>query len=638
MPRPTQPGEPGEARDPGGSARPHPTVQGGGQWQRPPQGAPGQPPRQGPPPQGQPPHQEQPQGPPQWPPWHASLGTPGQSGQQAQSGTGAPPSGPQGGDQPGPQPPTGDGDGSDSESWQDRVGDSARRAAVVGGKGVRIGARFTARFTRRAGRAADTKITDMVGGPVRKRVIVLFAAVLALSSADTAAIGAAADLIKSDLGIGNTQIGLLVAVVALAGGVGTLPMGMLADRVNRVRLLTLSVVLWAAAMVASGLAPSYEVLIYSRIALGLVVAAAGPVIASLVGDLFFPHERGRVLGFVLAGELLGTGLGFVVAGMITAVLPWRVVFFVFAVPALILARFVWRVREPQRGGQDRLEPVEPPGPKHRVKKEADERSVGERVRDAGITPTKASMTAEDPARMPIHRAVAYVLRVPSNVALIVSSALGYFFFAGLKSFGFLFIGGHFGLGNAVVAVVFVVIGAGAVLGVLFGGRVGDWLVRRGHFSGRMLVGASGYMAVPLMLPVVLVTQNLLIALPVLVAVAAALAWPNPALDSARLDVVANRMWGRAESVRTVLKTGAEALAPILFGLLSEHISGGGEPGLRWTFAIMLVPLLASGVVLFRARKHYAGDVAAAALTEERFDGGGQPAGDRPATDANGRFS
>ncbi|MGH3095688.1 MAG: MFS transporter [Streptosporangiales bacterium] len=576
-----------------------------------------------------------PQGPPpEWPPWHASHGAPGMSGQPSQSGDGAPPSGP-----PGAAPrQSAEDDGSDSENWQDRVGDSAKRAAVVGGMGVRIGARFTARFTRRAGRAADSKITDMVGGPARKRIIVLFAAVLALSSADTAAIGAAADLIKSDLGIGNTQIGLLVAVVALAGGVGTLPMGMLADRFNRVRLLTLAVVLWAAAMVASGAAPSYEWLIYSRIALGFVVAAAGPVIASLVGDLFFPHERGRVLGFVLAGELLGTGLGFVVAGMITAVLPWRAVFFVFAIPAVVLAHFVWRVREPQRGGQDRLEPVEAPGPRHRVKKEVDDRSVGERVQDAGITPTKASLTAEDPARMPIHRAVAYVLKIPSNVALIVSSALGYFFFAGLKSFGFLFIGGHFGLGNAVVAVVFVVIGAGAVLGVLFGGRVGDWLVRRGRFSGRMLVGASGYMAVPLMLPVVLVTQNLLIALPVLVAVAAALAWPNPALDSARLDVVANRMWGRAESVRTVLKTGAEALAPILFGLLSERIAGGGEPGLRWTFAIMLLPLLASGVVLFRSRKHYAGDVAAAALTEERFAGPQQRHADMPATDASGRFT
>lgn len=505
---------------------------------------------------------------------------------------------------------------------RDRFSAGARRAASVGGKGLRIGALFTARATRRAGKAADRRVTDMVGGPARKRVIVLLAGVLALSAADVAAIGAAATPLKASLSIGNGQVGLLVSVVALSGGLATIPVGMLADRMNRVRLLSVSIGLWALAMIASGLAPSYGWLVLTRVALGVVVAVAGPVIASLVGDLFFPHERGRVLGFILAGELIGTGIGYAVAGTVTAILPWRAVFFVFAVPAFLLAYWVWRLREPKRGGQDRLEPVTPQGAKHRVQKvqkEVDDRSVQERVRDAGITPTQAGVLDENPERLPIQRAIRYILRIPSNVALIVSSALGYFFFAGLKTFGILFIGSHFHMGTALVSVIFPVIGLGAILGVLFGGRLGDWLVGRGRFSGRMVVGASGYVVVAAILPIVLLTGSFAIAFPVLMLVAAALAWPNPALDSARLDVVVYRLWGRAEAVRTVLRTGAEALAPLLFGVLSDHIAGGGELGLRWTFAIMLVPLLASGVVLFRARRHYAGDVAAAAITEERFE-------------------
>lgn len=500
---------------------------------------------------------------------------------------------------------------------RERFAAGARRAASVGGKGLRVGAVFTARATRRAGRAADRRVTDMVGGPVRKRVIVLLAGVLALSAADVAAIGAAGEPLKASLSIGNGQLGLLVSVVALSGGIATIPVGMLADRVNRVRLLSVSIALWALAMIASGLAPSYTWLVYSRIVLGIVVAVAGPAIASLVGDLFFPHERGRVLGFILAGELIGTGIGYAVAGMVTAILPWRAVFFVFALPAFLLAYWVWRIREPKRGGQDRLEPVTPQGAKQQ--KAVDDRSVQDRVRQAGITPTRAGVLDENPARMPIQRAIRYVLRIPSNIALIVSSALGYFFFAGLRTFGILFIAGHFDMGTAVVSVLFPIIGSGAILGVLFGGRVGDWLIGRGRFSGRMLVGASGYVVVAAILPVVLLTNSFALAFPVLILVAAALAWPNPALDSARLDVVVHRLWGRAEAVRTVLRTGAEALAPLLFGVLSDHIAGGGELGLRWTFGIMLIPLLASGVVLFRARRHYVGDVAAAAITEERFD-------------------
>lgn len=513
-------------------------------------------------------------------------------------------------------------EGDAGPSGRGRIAAAARRAASAGGKGLRVIALLTARLTRRAGQAADRKVTDMVGGPVRKRVIVLLASVLALSAADVAAIGAAATPLKTALSIGNGQVGLLVSVVALSGGIATIPVGMLADRLNRVRLLSISVGLWALAMIASGLAPTYSWLVLTRVVLGVVVAVAGPVIASLVGDYFFPHERGRVLGFILAGELIGTGIGYAVAGMVTAILPWRAVFIVFAAPAILLAYWVWRLREPKRGGQDRLEPVTPQEPKRRAQKPqkaVDERSVQDRVRDAGITPTRAAVLDENPARMPIQRAIRYILRIPSNVALIVSSALGYFFFAGLKTFGILFIGSHFHMGTAVVSVIFPVIGLGAVLGVLLGGRVGDWLIGRGRFSGRMVVGASGYVVVAAILPIVLFTGSFAIAFPVLVLVAAALAWPNPALDSARLDVVVHRLWGRAEAVRTVLRTGAEALAPLLFGVLSDHIAGGGELGLRWTFGIMLVPLLASGVVLWRARRHYPGDVAAAALTEERFD-------------------
>lgn len=575
MSRPVDPNQPDPSQQ-GQPAGPGPYPQG-----PPPQG----PYQQGPPRQG--PYQQGPYGPPQG---EAPHGAPGDE-----------------------RTPAGE-----SPAWRAKVVSGAQKAAVVGGKGLHTGARFTARFTRRASEAADRKVTDMVGGPERKRVIVLLAGVLALAGADMGAIGAAADPLKSDLGLSNGQIGLLISVVALSGGLATIPIGMLTDRVNRTRLLAVSVALWALAMIGCALAPTFGWLILTRVAMGVVVAVAGPAIASLVGDLFFPHERGRVLGFILAGELLGTGLGYAVAGAVTAIMPWRVVFVLFAIPAVLLTVAVWRVREPKRGGQDRLEPVDPPGAKHRVKRDVDERSVHDRVRDAGITPTPSAMLDEDPAKVPIHRAIKYLLKIPSNVALIVSSALGYFFFAGLKTFGILFIGSHFDLGNAVVAVVFPVIGLGAVLGVLVGGRFGDWLVSKGKFSGRMIVGASGYLLVPLVLPIVLISDNFLLAFPVLILVAAALAWPNPALDSARLDVVENRLWGRAESLRTVLKTGAEGLAPVLFGLLSDHLAGGGELGLRWTFAIMLVPLLASGVVLFRARRHYAGDVAAAALTEERF--------------------
>jgi hypothetical protein len=69
------------------------------------------------------------------------------------------------------------------------------------------------------------------------------------------------------------------------------------------------------------------------------------------------------------------------------------------------------------------------------------------------------------------------------------------------------------------------------------------------------------------------------------------------------------LWGRAEGVRTFLRTMAQAFAPLLFGAVSDHVFGGGRSGLQWTFAIMLLPLAASPYFLFKALRTYPRDVA-----------------------------
>ncbi|MGW0594655.1 hypothetical protein [Streptosporangium sp. NPDC002607] len=80
-----------------------------------------------------------------------------------------------------------------------------------------------------------------------------------------------------------------------------------------------------------------------------------------------------------------------------------------------------------------------------------------------------------------------------------------------------------------------------------------------------------------------------------------------------------RLWGRAESIRTFLRMGAEATAPVGFGLLADAL-GAGEPrsahGVQYTFLIMLVPLAANAVLLLRGRAAYPRDVATAIMSEE----------------------
>jgi MFS family permease len=201
---------------------------------------------------------------------------------------------------------------------------------------TRTPAADTAAATRAAAlaQAVHQRLQAAAGGTARLRALVLLAAVLSLTSADQATVGAMAGQLRSSLRIDNTDIGLLVTASGAVGLLTTLPFGWLADRVNRVRLLVISIGVWSIAMLASSAAQSFEALLTTRLALGAVVAAAGPVVASLVGDLFAPAERGRIYGAILTGELLGAGFGLLISGDIAALWTWRASFALLALLGL----------------------------------------------------------------------------------------------------------------------------------------------------------------------------------------------------------------------------------------------------------------------------------------------------------------
>ena len=215
----------------------------------------------------------------------------------------------------------------------------------------------------RAGRAGSRALTTALGGSERTRVILLLASVLSLSSADTATVGASAIQLRHDLGINNTDVGLLVTVTSLVAAAASLPFGVLADRATRTRLLGGAIVLWGAAMIWSATVPSFGHLLLARAFLGGVTAAAGPIVASLVGDWFAASERGRIYGYIISGELIGAAIGFAVTGGI-ATLSWRAAFVILALPAFVLAWLVFQLPEPARGGRSALlsataKPAEP---------------------------------------------------------------------------------------------------------------------------------------------------------------------------------------------------------------------------------------------------------------------------------------
>jgi sugar phosphate permease len=251
-----------------------------------------------------------------------------------------------------------------------------------------------------------------------------------------------------------------------------------------------------------------------------------------------------------------------------------------------------------------------------------------------VNPDPRLVLREDPVKMSLGDAVRYILAIPSNVMLILGSSLGYFYFAGLTTFVLLFVEDHYGVGLASAELVLILLVIGSLIGTLASGRVSDALVRRGFIEARVLIPAACYIgAVALLIPGIL-AAHLWSAIWFDVGGAALLSAANPPLDAARLDIIPARLWGRAESLRSFLRSVSQAFAPLIFGGVTDLIAGftpsqgvgthhlvnvAGKAsegtGLEVTFIIMLVSLAAAGVFLARARTRYPVDVATAAAPQ-----------------------
>lgn len=494
-------------------------------------------------------------------------------------------------------------------------------------------------------RSVEEPLAHAVGGKARLKVILLLACVLGLDAADKATVGAVATQLQQALHISNVEIGWLVTASTAVGAVVTLPFGALADRMQRNRLLVIAIFTWSVMMVIGGASASYWMLLLSRLALGAVVAAAAPAVMSLIGDFFRPGERGRILGYTLAGELVGAAFGFLVSGNLSAALSWRAAFWVLAAAGFVLAAVIWKwLPEPARGGHG-IVPVgstklPESGNTDRARESEEAEEYGYDTSEADIEhevdsqqdiqPHSSQVLHDGAANMSLWQAVRYILSIRTYRMLILVSSLGYFYFTGVRTFAVVFLHHRFHLEQAVASSLSVGIGLGAIVGVLLAGRLGDALIGRGRLNGRIWTAATAYLLATAAFIPGLLSHSLWATGGLLFVAAAGIGGANPAVDSARLDVMYSGLWGRAEGVRATARFSLEAIAPPLFGYVASWFSHGsgntlaqagshgatGNGGLGQAFLVMLVTLATAGLLLLLHASHtYLRDVATAVASE-----------------------
>lgn len=171
--------------------------------------------------------------------------------------------------------------------------------------------------------------------------------------------------IKEELQLSDTQLGLLSGLAfALFYATLGIPIARLADRYNRVTIISVSVALWSGMTALCGLATNFLHLILARIGVGVGEAGCTPPAHSLIADYFSRTDRSRALSIYMLGIPLGILVGYLIGGWVNQLYGWRIAFLTLGIPGVILAVIVkLTLREPLRGQVDGLqgntEPVPP---------------------------------------------------------------------------------------------------------------------------------------------------------------------------------------------------------------------------------------------------------------------------------------
>ncbi|MGI9330496.1 MAG: spinster family MFS transporter [Gammaproteobacteria bacterium] len=274
------------------------------------------------------------------------------------------------------------------------------------------------------------------------------------------------DPIKADLGLSDTQIGLLGGFAfAIFYTLMGLPIGWLADRKRRTFIIAGGIFVWSLMTAACGLAKNFGQLILARIGVGVGEAALSPPAYSMIADYFPPNRLGRPLGVYSSGVFIGTALAFILGGalvqyftrldslalpLVGAVAPWQMAFVAVGLPGLLVAALMLTITEPVRRGVQQTD---------------------------GNLRALWQWMGQHRGALAAHMFGFAIIGMPLQAVFLWAPSFY------IRNFQYSF--GEAGLALGVLALIF---GGG---GMFAGGWLTDWLRNRGHRDAALRVGMVG---------------------------------------------------------------------------------------------------------------------------------------------------
>lgn len=306
----------------------------------------------------------------------------------------------------------------------------------------------------------------------KRGVTLLLMSAYTCNSMDRSLISIVGQPMKADLGLTDSQLGLLGGTAfALLYAFGGIPIARLAERFNRVNIITIALILWSSLSALCGVAAGFPQLLLARMGVGIAEAGCSPPAHSLISDFYEPAERTSALSVYSCGTSLGYLSAAVLGGYVAQQAGWRTACLIVGAPGIAIALLIKAIiKEPPRGYSDtaKREPVA-------ATVVAATQATRGGVRGAGVR-GPFSLRSE------LSELVAVAKSMASDRAvrhMVLGVTLGGFAAYGLYAFLPPYFNRVFHLNYATVGIIAGLSGGVAVgLGILAGGFVADALARR----------------------------------------------------------------------------------------------------------------------------------------------------------------